>query len=192
MLAIVELRVLLFLLCLLIFSLYSTVYTFVYLWVINIIIIIIVLLQPWSYFVVFVFVFLLGIPKQKRGEAWKLLIDYNINYPEQRLNLPYGQYSITSLPQENVPYEDLICQLTSFQHLILIDLSRTFPKYSYYSTFMGPGQLALYNLLKAYSLLDTEVGYCQGLSFIAGVILLHVSFVFSLYSLFCFEIYTIN
>ncbi|KAK2717633.1 hypothetical protein QYM36_006417, partial [Artemia franciscana] len=116
-----------------------------------------------------------GIPKQKRGEAWKLLIDYNINYPEQRLNLPYGQYSITSLPQENVPYEDLICQLTSFQHLILIDLSRTFPKYSYYSAFMGPGQLALYNLLKAYSLLDTEVGYCQGLSFIAGVILLHGS-----------------
>lgn len=41
---------------------------------------------------------------------------------------------------------------------------------------MGPGQLALFNLLKAYSLLDPEVGYCQGLSFVAGVLLLHVSF----------------
>lgn len=39
----------------------------------------------------------------------------------------------------------------------------------------GPGQLALYNLLKAYSLLDPEVGYCQGLCFVAGVLLLHVS-----------------
>lgn len=39
----------------------------------------------------------------------------------------------------------------------------------------GLGQLALYNLLKAYSLLDPEVGYCQGLCFVAGVLLLHVS-----------------
>lgn len=40
----------------------------------------------------------------------------------------------------------------------------------------GPGQLALYNLLKAYSLLDPEVGYCQGLCFVAGVLLLHVNY----------------
>jgi len=42
----------------------------------------------------------------------------------------------------------------------------------------GPGQLALYNMLKAYSLLDPEVGYCQGLCFVAGVLLLHVSNIF--------------
>ena len=29
-------------------------------------------------------------------------------------------------------------------------------------------------MLKAYSLLDKEVGYCQGLSFVAGVLLMHV------------------
>ncbi len=46
---------------------------------------------------------------------------------------------------------------------------------------LGPGQLALYNLLKAYSLLDEEVGYCQGLSFIAGILLLHVSHVIMIY-----------
>lgn len=51
---------------------------------------------------------------------------------------------------------------------------RTFPSHSYYSSPLGPGQLALFNLLKAYSLLDPEVGYCQGLSFVAGVLLLHV------------------
>lgn len=32
----------------------------------------------------------------------------------------------------------------------------------------------MFNLLKAYSLLDQEVGYCQGLSFVAGILLLHV------------------
>lgn len=51
---------------------------------------------------------------------------------------------------------------------------RTFPGHPYFSTQLGPGQLALYNLLKAYSLLDKDVGYCQGLSFIAGILLMHV------------------
>lgn len=53
---------------------------------------------------------------------------------------------------------------------------RTFPNHSYFMSPLGPGQLGLYNLLKAYSLLDEEVGYCQGLSFIAGILLLHVRF----------------
>ncbi|KAK7068039.1 TBC1 domain member 4 [Halocaridina rubra] len=39
---------------------------------------------------------------------------------------------------------------------------------------LGPGQLALFNVLKAYSLLDKDVGYCQGLGFVGGVLLLHV------------------
>ena len=51
---------------------------------------------------------------------------------------------------------------------------RTFPSHPYFSTQLGPGQLSLFNLLKAYSLLDEEVGYCQGLSFIAGILLMHV------------------
>lgn len=52
---------------------------------------------------------------------------------------------------------------------------RTFPTHQYFSAQLGAGQLSLYNLLKAYSLLDTEVGYCQGISFVAGVLLLHMS-----------------
>lgn len=54
-------------------------------------------------------------------------------------------------------------------------LGRTFPNHPYFSSPLGSGQLALYNLLKAYSLLDTDVGYCQGLSFVAGLLLMHVS-----------------
>ena len=54
-------------------------------------------------------------------------------------------------------------------------LGRTFPSHPYFTSQLGSGQLALYNLLKAFSLLDKEVGYCQGLSFVAGVLLMHVS-----------------
>lgn len=78
-------------------------------------------------------------------------------------------------PNYNTPYDLLLKQLTSQQHAILIDLGRTFPNHPYFSSALGPGQLALFNLLKAYSLLDHEVGYCQGLSFVAGVLLLHMS-----------------
>ena len=34
------------------------------------------------------------------------------------------------------------------------------------------GQKKLYNLLKAYSVFDSEVGYCQGLSFVVGPIIM--------------------
>ncbi|KAH3831246.1 hypothetical protein DPMN_104508 [Dreissena polymorpha] len=51
---------------------------------------------------------------------------------------------------------------------------RTFPGHPYFSLQLGSGQLALFNLLKAYSLMDQDVGYCQGLSFVAGILLMHV------------------
>ena len=54
-------------------------------------------------------------------------------------------------------------------------LGRTFPNHNYFEKELGSGQLALFNVLKAYSLLDDEVGYCQGLSFVAGLLLVHVS-----------------
>lgn len=56
----------------------------------------------------------------------------------------------------------------------IVFAGRTFPTHPYFSTQLGAGQLSLYNILKAYSLLDQEVGYCQGLSFVAGILLLHM------------------
>ncbi|XP_038647352.1 TBC1 domain family member 1 isoform X2 [Scyliorhinus canicula] len=106
-----------------------------------------------------------GVPRQHRGEIWKLLAEqYQLRY-----RLPVKQQP------KDTPYEELLKQLTSHQHAILIDLGRTFPTHPYFTTPLGAGQLSLYNLLKAYSLLDQEVGYCQGLSFVAGILLLHMS-----------------
>ena len=36
------------------------------------------------------------------------------------------------------------------------------------------GQMTLFNLMKAYSSYDPDVGYCQGMGFLGGIILLHV------------------
>ncbi|KAF7668148.1 hypothetical protein LDENG_00030320 [Lucifuga dentata] len=106
-----------------------------------------------------------GVPKGRRGEVWLLLSHQH----RLRHRLPQRQQA------PNTPYQDLLKQLTAQQHAILVDLGRTFPTHQYFSAQLGAGQLSLYNLLKAYSLLDTEVGYCQGISFVAGVLLLHVS-----------------
>ncbi|KAM9661011.1 TBC1 domain family member 1 isoform 5-T7 [Morphnus guianensis] len=106
-----------------------------------------------------------GVPRHHRGEIWKFLAEqYHLKH-----QFPSKQ------PPKDTPYKELLKQLTSQQHAILIDLGRTFPTHPYFSAQLGAGQLSLYNILKAYSLLDQEVGYCQGLSFVAGVLLLHMS-----------------
>ncbi|XP_066487801.1 TBC1 domain family member 1 isoform X3 [Tiliqua scincoides] len=106
-----------------------------------------------------------GVPRHHRGEIWKFLAEqYQLKH----------QFASKQQPK-NTPYKELLKQLTSQQHAILIDLGRTFPTHPYFSAQLGAGQLSLYNILKAYSLLDPEVGYCQGLSFVAGVLLLHMS-----------------
>ncbi|XP_039203442.1 TBC1 domain family member 1 isoform X4 [Crotalus tigris] len=106
-----------------------------------------------------------GVPRQQRGEIWKFLAElHQLKHPFPNKQQP-----------KDTPYKELLKQLTSQQHAILIDLGRTFPTHPYFSAQLGAGQLSLYNILKAYSLLDQEVSYCQGLSFVAGVLLLHMS-----------------
>ena len=55
----------------------------------------------------------------------------------------------------------------------LLFLGRTFPNHGYFSGALGPGQCGLFNLLKSYSILDPDVGYCQGLPFCVGLLLMH-------------------
>lgn len=106
-----------------------------------------------------------GVPKSRRGEIWQFLaLQYRLRH-----RLPNKQQP------PDISYKELLKQLTAQQHAILVDLGRTFPTHPYFSTQLGAGQLSLFNLLKAYSLLDKEVGYCQGISFVAGVLLLHMS-----------------
>jgi len=69
-------------------------------------------------------------------------------------------------------YAHLITRTSSFEKLIVRDLTRTFPKLEYFQK--QENQQALYNVVKAYSLYDPEVGYCQGISFIVGPLLLNV------------------
>lgn len=111
-----------------------------------------------------------GVPRSKRGEIWLYLAD--------QFTMNTAPVDIKQFPNFNTPYKVLLKSLTEHQHAIFIDLGRTFPNHTYYKTALGIGQLSLFNILKAYSILDPELGYCQGLGFICGVLLLHVSCIF--------------
>ena len=103
-----------------------------------------------------------GLHQSIRGEIWHHIVS---SRQSQELEC--------EVPNTNADYGELKSQLTSHQHAILIDLGRTFPNHGYFSGALGPGQCGLFNILKAYSILDPEVGYCQGLPFCVGMLLMH-------------------
>ena len=107
-----------------------------------------------------------GVPRHRKRDVWQFVVAF------RQKDKSFG--NLPNKPQTNKMYRNLLKQLAVQQHAIFVDLGRTFPGITFFAETMGPGQLSLYNLLKAYSLYDKEVEYCQGLSFVAGILLLHV------------------
>ena len=58
--------------------------------------------------------------------------------------------------------------------MIRRDIARTYPEHDFFKEKDGLGQESLFNVMKAYSLHDREVGYCQGSAFIVGILLMQV------------------
>lgn len=52
------------------------------------------------------------------------------------------------------------------------DVRRTFPRLAMFAS--DDGIAALWRVLRAYALHDPVVGYCQGMNFVAGLLLLHL------------------
>ncbi|XP_038970642.1 EVI5-like protein isoform X1 [Phoenix dactylifera] len=100
-----------------------------------------------------------GIPDCLRGLVWQL-----ISGSRDLLLMNPGVY------------EQLVIYETSASELDIIrDISRTFPSHVFFQQRHGPGQRSLYNVLKAYSVYDRDVGYVQGMGFLAGLLLLYMS-----------------
>ena len=54
------------------------------------------------------------------------------------------------------------------------DLHRTFPDVEEFKISISSGKNRLYNVLKAYSEYDPEVGYCQGMNYLAAMLLKYI------------------
>lgn len=96
-----------------------------------------------------------GVPSALRGLIWQLL-------------------SKSKDAALEASYAELLKTESSHEKQIQRDMSRTFPNHDYFQD-ESAGQEHLFNVVKAYSLYDPEVGYCQGLSFVVGPLLLNVS-----------------
>jgi hypothetical protein len=88
-----------------------------------------------------------------------------------------------SLHLETV-YDQLCKERSPQERIIQRDLARTFPRIDMFKQENGQGQSSMKRILEAYSLYDTDVGYCQGLAFLVGPLLMNVkltsAFFFSL------------
>eukprot|EP00899_Mesostigma_viride_P024883 jgi/Mesvir1/557/Mv11408-RA.1 len=100
-----------------------------------------------------------GIPDRLRGVVWQLISG-----------------SRDLLLRNQGVYEQLVLvfQASASEQEIVRDISRTFPGHILFHQRHGPGQRALFNILKAYAVYDRNVGYVQGMGFIAGLLLLHM------------------
>ncbi|KAM8861711.1 USP6 N-terminal-like protein [Synchiropus picturatus] len=102
-----------------------------------------------------------GIPLQLRGQAWALLLD------------------IEKVKKENEgKYEKMKLQARHFSTEIKqidLDVNRTFRNHIMFMDRFGVKQQALFHVLAAYSVYNTEVSYCQGMSQIAAILLMYLN-----------------
>ncbi|XP_051546196.1 TBC1 domain family member 12 isoform X2 [Myxocyprinus asiaticus] len=143
----------------------------------------------------------IGIPPAIRGQVWKCLLnidslrvassfDYEACQAEIRrplVDLGVSEYSIISTIDSLVDTENEISSgqasghpntdLTLFKQIAL-DLQRSFPTHR---TLMGhrpeaiEGQAKLFRVLSAYARYNPQIGYVQGMSYIAAVLLMILS-----------------
>ncbi|KAJ3593920.1 hypothetical protein NHX12_006253 [Muraenolepis orangiensis] len=102
-----------------------------------------------------------GIPLQLRGQAWALLLDVDKMKKENE-----GKY--TRMKEQAMLYSSEIKQID-------LDINRTFRNHIMFMDRFGVKQQSLFNVLSAYSVYNTEVSYCQGMSQVAALLLMYMN-----------------
>ncbi|TVY38204.1 Rab GTPase-activating protein 1-like [Lachnellula subtilissima] len=96
-----------------------------------------------------------GVPPPLRGVVWQSMSGARDRLLEEQFDRLCGESS---------PYEGIIGK----------DLGRSFPGVEMFRDPEGDGQQMLGRVLKCFSLYDHKIGYCQGLGFLVGPLLMHM------------------
>ncbi|XP_058481177.1 TBC1 domain family member 14 isoform X2 [Solea solea] len=114
-----------------------------------------------------------GIPPSVRGKVWSLAVGNDLNITHELYNICLARakekWRNTPAPSTEVETEDRESSL----ELIKLDISRTFPQLCIFQKG-GPYHDVLHSILGAYTCYRPDVGYVQGMSFIAAVLILNL------------------
>ncbi|CAA9996393.1 unnamed protein product [Nesidiocoris tenuis] len=101
-----------------------------------------------------------GIPNSLRGKAWKQMLEVDSVLKRNR-----GKY------QE---MRQLAWKWSSEIRQIDLDVNRTYRDHIMFRERYNSKQQELFNVLGAYSMYNSEIGYCQGMSQIAALLLMYL------------------
>ncbi|XP_029657064.1 USP6 N-terminal-like protein [Octopus sinensis] len=101
-----------------------------------------------------------GIPQGLRPIAWKAIL--NVEHIKKIKKGIYKKILIQAF------------RLSPHVRQIHLDVQRTFRNHVSFSEEYGHKQIQLFNVLLAYSVYNTEVGYCQGMSEVAALVLMYM------------------
>ncbi|XP_073337529.1 TBC1 domain family member 12 [Pagrus major] len=121
-----------------------------------------------------------GLPPSVRGRVWSLAIGNELNItPElyeiflSRAKEKWRSYSETSSVNDSESEGASLADRESSLDLIKLDISRTFPSLFIFQKG-GPYHDLLHSVLGAYTCYRPDIGYVQGMSFIAAVLILNL------------------
>ncbi|RWS01704.1 TBC1 domain family member 10A-like protein [Dinothrombium tinctorium] len=100
-----------------------------------------------------------GIPNSVRGRAWFYLC---AGFKQKARHPDLYQLLDSQIGDEKINDE------------IRKDLNRQFPSHEMFAENNGFGQQDLFHILKAFSIIKPEIGYCQGQAPLASVLLMHM------------------
>lgn len=100
-----------------------------------------------------------GIPNKMRTLIWGLLLNVEKVKKEQK-----GKYE---------EMRDLALKWSTDIRQIDLDVNRTYRDHIMFRDRYSVKQIALFNILGAYSIYNSDIGYCQGMSQIAALLLMY-------------------
>uniref|UniRef100_A0A3P9I367 TBC1 domain family, member 14 n=1 Tax=Oryzias latipes TaxID=8090 RepID=A0A3P9I367_ORYLA len=120
-----------------------------------------------------------GIPPSVRGKVWSLAVGNELNITHELYSICLARarekWRTTAAPSTDPEPEDALgsSDRESSLELIKLDISRTFPQLCIFQQG-GPYHDVLHSILGAYTCYRPDVGYVQGMSFIAAVLILNL------------------
>nr|CAD7453849.1 unnamed protein product [Timema tahoe] len=118
-----------------------------------------------------------GIPNSLRGQAWSQLLNIKTvkeaqeGKYEYHLSNPYVSY----FPFPVQEMRQLAWRWSPEIRQIDLDVNRTYRDHIMFRERYGLKQQALFNVLGAYSVYNLDIGYCQGMSQIAALLLMYLN-----------------